>query len=275
MKTLSFPFRLSPLQWRFPPAAIFAVLLCLSSLPQYGSMAAPTVPHPEKGNPLLAPCTIYSQLLQQLPFKSDNFERWPEEYKQTVQGIVEEHFSFLQSAPQCTSASLLQPQGQLQSLASRLPTWNGSRGKTPQLKQTDIGLVLLEFLNVYECAIQERFYFLTRDAWETVYNKENESSSPSVFGASSSSKNATYGLVLEEMFNEMPVLEKELLSARDILNRTLAVIGGMNRLVALQKELQCIEGASLDIRNATALAAEAASCLPRVWNAKDPLRDLP
>ena len=259
---------------------IFLILLFASALPQSGSMAAATVPHPEKGNPLLAPCTIYSDLLKTIPFESDNFEDWPEEYRNKVQSIVEENFSFLKSSPNCSASSpedLLAPQSSLQSLASQLPTWQSARGKAPQLKQTDIGLVLLEFLNVYECAIQERFYFLTRDAWNTTY--ENSVSSAGnlggiIAGGSSSSKGTSYSLVLEETFKELPVLESELLSARDILNRTLSIISGMNRYLALDRELRCIEGASLDLRNATALAAEAATCLPRIWNAKDPLRDI-
>lgn len=251
------------------------VILIAASLPQYGAMSAPIVSHPEKENPLLSPCTIYSDLLTEIPFESDNFEDWPDEYKKKVQEVIEEHFSFLEDAPNCGAsdpALLLGPQPKLQQLANSLPTWMSARGHVPPLKQTDIGLVLLEFLNVYECAIQERYYFLTRDAWETVYNKSGESNS---MAFSSSSKGATYPLIIEEMFKEMPVLESELLSARDLLNRILTTVSGMNRLVALHKELRCIEGASMDIRNAAALAAETASCLPRIWNAKDPLRDLP
>ena len=80
-----------------------------------------------------------------------------------------------------------------------------------------------------------------------------------------------------EIFQEHAVqrgkIVEELATTRDTMHRLLSLIGGMERMRILTAELECVQRASLDARNAFGLAAETASCLPRVWDHKDPLRD--
>lgn len=274
-----FSYRLTALR-RISPFALFIVVVLAASLPQHSALSATAVTHPDKANPLLAPCTMYDDYYEDLPFESDNFDKWPEKYHETVQKIIEEHFTFMQRTVDCSAGSLealLPAQSELKGLSKKLPTWQENRGKVPPIRQTDIGPVLLEFLNVYECAMQERFYFLTVDAWDTVKKKKEEENEDSIFdisGDSSSESDISYSEVLGEMWKETMAIEHELKIARDLLNRVLAIVEGPTRLLALDAEMQCIEGASMDLRNAAALAAEASTCLPRIWNAKDPLRDI-
>ena len=86
-----------------------------------------------------------------------------------------------------------------------------------------------------------------------------------------------YGLVWKTDFSgpieQRGKIDNELLTARPALQRALIIAGGYGRLARLDKELQCIQRASLDYRNVFAVVAETSSCLPRNWGAKDPLRD--
>jgi hypothetical protein len=220
---------------------------------------------PDKDNPLLAPCSRFDARYENLPFKSKNFTDWPKEYNDKVQAIVEEHMNYTMNAS-CGAGdvnALLAPRSSLQELADKLPTWKGSN--KPPLRQSDIGLVLMEFLNMYECALKERFFFLSYDSLELKKQQMSEAGKNDAI---------TYPEITREMENGLALIRRELAVSRKTLTRTLLVIGGMNRLLPLDLDLRCIAGASMDLRNAAALAAEASACLPRVWNAKDPLRDI-
>ncbi|MDD5074371.1 MAG: hypothetical protein PHO54_00690 [Candidatus Peribacteraceae bacterium] len=279
MSFLRVPFRLS---WLLHPLGISCVLLVLclllalstpsfrasssarlaQLLPTGSSSSSVAV---DKLNPLLSPCSRYDTRFENLPFKSKNFNDWPKEYHDKVQAVVEEHLKFSSQNVRCSSGDLdsfLQPQSKLQALAQSLPTWKGPN--SPSLKQTDVGVVLMEFLNVYECALKERFFFLPLDSLQ--FLKQQSS------GRSSSAM--PHSSLLPEMEQELSIIRRELALSRKTLTRTLAIIGGMNRLLPLDLELQCMAGISMDLRNASALAAEASACLPRVWNAKDSFRDL-
>jgi len=219
----------------------------------------------DEENPLLAPCSRFDKRYENLLFKSNNFTDWPKEYHDKVQEVVEEHLKFPSKKVECSSGdfdSFLQPQPKLRQLANNLLTWNGSN--SPTLRQTDIGLVLMEYLNIYECVLKERYFFLSYDSQELMKQNMSEGENAAI----------SYPQVIREMENELSLIRGELGLARKTLTRTLAVISGMNRIIPLDLELQCMAGASMDIRNATALAAEAGACLPRIWNAKDPFRDL-
>ncbi|MDD4287012.1 MAG: hypothetical protein PHO20_05220 [Candidatus Peribacteraceae bacterium] len=217
----------------------------------------------EKENSILTPCSRFEESYAQLPFMDGNFAQWPKSYHDEAAAVIEEHIQSFVRAPECAAATgndVLPAGPKLQELAKKLPSW-----KNASASQWEMSSVLLEFLRAYECALEERLYFLHPDAF-----KELES----IAEDQGESADITLSQLIAEVSEEDRTIVKELAVARPTLNRSLAVLAGLSRLLPLHTELQCIERASIDIRNALALGAEASACLPRIWNAKDPLRDL-
>ncbi|MDD5103013.1 MAG: hypothetical protein PHX93_01285 [Candidatus Peribacteraceae bacterium] len=218
----------------------------------------------EAENSILTPCSRFTESYMQLPFGDTNFARWPKLYHETAAAVIEEHLQSFSRAPQCAAATgndVLPGGPKLQELSKKLPSW-----KSTSVSQWEMSSVLLEYLRAYECALEERLYFLHPDAMKELESK---------LEAKGESTDILLGGLIAEVAEEDRIIAQELVTARPTLNRSLAVLAGLSRLLPLHTELQCIERASIDIRNALALGAEAGSCLPRIWNAKDPLRDLP
>lgn len=219
----------------------------------------------EEENSILTPCSRFTKSYMQLPFRDGDFAEWPKSYHKTAAAVIEEHLQSFARAPKCeaTTGNDVLPAGpELKKLAGKLPGW-----KNAEVSQWEMSSVLLEFLRAYECSLQERLYFLHPDALNELESK--------LEAAGESTENIALTQLIDETSEEDRVIAMELATARPTLNRSLAVLAGLSRLLPLHTELQCIERASLDIRNALALGAEAGACLPRIWNAKDPLRDLP
>lgn len=218
----------------------------------------------EQKNPILTPCSRFTEGFSDLSFDSWNFDEWAQTYHQKVGEIVEEHLGSFSSPAKCDAATggeSLPAGPKLAELAQKLPSW-----RSRPASQTEVGSVLLEYLRAYECALEERIYFLHPDALEFLRSEMEASGS------------ASSEIYLSQIFSEASaeddVILHERATARPTLERTLATVAGLVRLLPLNGELQCIERTSLDIRNALALSAEASACLPRIWNTKDPLRDL-
>ena len=106
------------------------------------------------------------------------------------------------------------------------------------------------------------------------HSKEVELASPSGEGGESSQPPlheiniATLG---KYAFRDAQIIEDELTISRKALARTLQLISVGQGIDIIEGELTCVQRASLDIRNAFALAAEAGSCLPRTFDVKDSL----
>jgi len=241
--------------------------------------------------PVLAACTRFEgELFEDIDFQplrdtpklntANVLDEWSESYHGTVGKVIEEDLGELVSedsplrspsrSPRCTAsnyAGFLAPRSELKSLAKKLPSWKDSTNLS-RLNQLDMGTVLLEYLRMYECALVERLnllpaYILRQEAYRQW---------------------VLFGLPIPKVIIEIPILgsmdedeririRKELVTARASLLKTLTFVSGYNRLQPIDMELTCVQRASLDIRNGMALAADAASCLPRIWNAKEVLRD--
>lgn len=211
------------------------------------------------------------------PFDTDSeknplstpFAQWIDTYHDSVDRVVNAHMNAIRGAVKeqplkCTAKTLyalLQPTGPLSALAETLPPW-----KHPvylkNLSEADIGSVLLEHLRVYECALKERKKFLIQEV-QTDLDKNPDVSKP-----------VTRPQVLTQTDKEQKQINDELVAARAALNRTLTIIGSLDRLRPISLELECIQRASLDLRNAFGLAADATACLPRIWDTRGSLRDL-
>ena len=208
----------------------------------------------------LGSCAPNDDRYVQLFFRNLPFEDWPDAYHSIVNQIVEEYLNPTTDI-QCDSTELLSPDpdSALFENASKLPPWD-----TPQeqsgLTRNDVGFVLLELLRVYECALEDRENFVTLYVKEELDPSERDS--------------YTYGKEKAIAQVQRSVIDRELKIARPSLERALLILASSTRLGPLDAELQCLQRASLDLRNAFALAADASSCFPpKLWNTRDVLRD--
>ena len=81
--------------------------------------------------------------------------------------------------------------------------------------------------------------------------------------------------ILREQTIQFKKMKEEVALARPTLHRTLSLIGGIDRLRPVDSSFECLQRASLDIRNILGLTAEVTSCLPRILDTRGSLRDLP
>ncbi len=163
---------------------------------------------------------------------------------QTMKGITEQPIA-------CTAAdyaSVIPPSGALRAIGEMIPAWKNRLG---DLHESDMSSVLLEFLRVYECSMNE---YLEKFP---VMDRTNMT-----------------GTFLEQQGRIAETVRREEAVSREALVRTLGLIGGFDRLQPLNVDIECLKRASLDLRNVTGLTADVSSCLPRAWDAKGSLRDL-
>ncbi len=201
----------------------------------------------------LPPCTAEGSV-----FGGMRMAAWPEHYHRTVAAVVEAHLrrgSEVATAPLlCTAADAAwteEATEELRAMARMLPAW---RGEADRLREADFVPVLLEFLRIYECSLNE--YRNTRWALRTQTGAVER------------------GPLLQRFLEENALIERELTIAQPALERTLLVTGGIDRLRPLAYGTECLKRTSLDLRNVLGLAAETSACLPRAWDVHGSLRDL-
>lgn len=204
-------------------------------------------------------------------FATLNIDSAVDVYHSTVSRVIDAHVNDVADingqALECTAneyRGLVEPTEELRSLAQQLPEW----GPTRDLSEADLGPVLLEYLRTYECALLHRGQFLS------VYIlREDGDQTTAVDGSIGQTMNRAN--LTEEQLRQQTLIDHEIKTARPTLERTLAYLGGIDRLQPLTAELECLKRASLDLRNAMGLIAESASCMPKIWDARGSLRDLP
>jgi len=207
----------------------------------------------------LPPCSADGSGFELRPFR-----QWKQYYHDKVNKAVEAHLKTIEETTsnplQCTAESyseLVPASDELKEIAASLPGYYKDLSKLGSVTETDIGPVLLEFLRVYECSMRERQRLLPilvpKEATGAIY----------------------VGEYLESEGADIKIINEELAIARPTLERTLTIIGGYDRLRPLTLDIECIKRTSLDLRNVLGLAADASSCLPRVWDTHGSLRDLP
>ena len=205
-------------------------------------------------------------------FASLQLESMSNVYHSTVSRVIDAHLNELadiNTLPLTCTANdyrgLLKPSSALEDLANQLPEWGPSR--TATLSEADLGSVLLEYLRVYECSLLQRGQFLNvfilRE--QGTMSKQTDGTELQVMNRADLTK---------EQVKQRDIIARELETARPMLERTIAFLGGIDRLRPLTAELECLKRASLDLRNVTGLLAEASSCMPKAWDARGSLRDL-
>jgi len=218
--------------------------------------------------------------------EANEFTKWSEKYHETVGKIIEENLGEFTDVdhspmrrsmppPRCTAdtyAQFFPPRPELKAIARKLPSWENKHGinnNIDRLTQADIGTVLLEYLRMYECALIELSLLLPVET-QSEEGERNQQLFDLTFVSSTA---IDRGTLLTHFMSDRKGLLKEIALARTSLHRTLSFMSGLDQLRPIDADMTCIQQASLDIRNSLALAADASSCLPRIWNAKDPLRD--
>jgi hypothetical protein len=223
--------------------------------------------------PKLGACTYEDTDL----FRDRPFSGWIQQYHGTVGKIIEgllgtptsRHFvnrRFSAGPAQCQSTAPVPAPPGLSELAVRLEPWKGS---ADPFTRSDTTPVLLEYLRVYECSLAERSFFLPVE----IRNEELERRAllPGGLGANP----LWYTDLFRMTFEQLTTIIEEFETARPTLERALSLAGTLNLARHFSDDIECLQRASLDIRNALALSADTAACMPRIWNAKDPLRDPP
>jgi hypothetical protein len=205
----------------------------------------------------LKPCSAEGSI-----FAKTTFTDWKKTYHGSVSKAVGAHMkqaSAFASLPiKCTEddyANLLPASAELKTIARMVPQWSAG-GAADKLTETDMGTVLLEFLRVYECSMNER-----------------KASLP-IYIQRAGGAALEHGELNKKQSEEVRTMDEELTIARASLERTLALVGGYDRLRPLALDIECIKRASLDMRNVLGLAADASACLPRIWDARQSLQDL-
>lgn len=203
------------------------------------------------------------------------YDQWASTYHGTIDRIVEDFIGqpsketlALRPSPSgpamCSSGGGPEPASPLlTNIAVRLEPW--TKGSM-NLRQSDTAPVLLEYLRVYECSLIERSVSLPIEIWREESERRRLLPGGLAFPL-------FFTQILEISNQQLRDIQRELKTARPTLHRTLEWIGTINMTRSIGRDTECIQRASLDIRNAIALSADTASCLPRIWNAKDPLRD--
>lgn len=187
-------------------------------------------------------------------------ERWAELYHAAAKAAVDAHVA-RPPASACTSGTAQRPTRELAVLAARIPPWRGNAAALADLRESDMGGVLLEHLRLYECALRRAQAFIATDVAQAVGAIGAGPLNGAVFAV--------------EARRRQDLIRQELFIARATLHRALIGVSGADRLLPVTGGLACVARASLDLRNAFGLAAEASSCLLRPADARGSLRSLP
>lgn len=184
-------------------------------------------------------------------------EGWAKLYHDRVRKIVDDSLGRSEENAVCDGRSHVAASESLKSLALDLGETDAVPDGMPAL--------LIQYLERYECALVEESLIAELRAEESAsqqpVNAEDQDYAVTDLQAASQ--------------RERRAIAVELLTARPAMHRTLTYLSGRGRFDSLNGALQCLMGATLDIRNALDLAAEASACMPRIWDARTSLRTLP
>jgi hypothetical protein len=234
-----------------------------------GSLVKPT--------PILASCSATNDFfkLEYTSITRDNdvVDQWKTNFHDLMNSLTNAQLNdeLIIDCTALTIGQFLQPTGAMSEI---LNTWEPfmSDPDSQKLSRLDIGHVQLELLRQYECALLERARFAeTTIGPELVYEMFRSTFAPG--------SREQFGIKVKELADETndqrEKIVQEIGITRETVEQVVRLLNGKERTTIIKAEAQCLERASLDIRNASGLLAEATSCLPRIWNSRDVLTDLP
>lgn len=197
--------------------------------------------------------------------KPDNIVKaWSLSFHRRMNQLVEAHLKQTDSPISCDAGIRMAPSEDLKKLAERLPQWKDS-AHLENLSESDMPVVALAYLESYECTLKERDLATMATSYQSLTSPEENSSETGDAVPVSTLNDAN--------MKEQGLLQTELLLARPTVHRVLTALSGRTRLTPILNALQCLQLASIDIRNALSLAAQVASTLPRGWDVRTTLRN--
>ena len=224
---------------------------------------------PQQRYPILGPCTGFDEpdlyrvdkdeLIAASLRDEDVTDIITQRYKDRTRRLLRPEDPNAQVCSADAGSVFRPPSRDLRELAEMLPPWEDEYDKD-RLKQDDLTAVLLEHLRTYRCALAERALTLEEEVAGDLSRVSGD-------------LRVNHSVVFVEYLEEKIKMQRNFLEAERILARGVSFLGGYGRLRTLEAEITCLQRASLNARNAFALGAEASSCLPRVWDARDVLRD--
>lgn len=196
---------------------------------------------------------------------SPEYKNWEEIFEEQVKDVIDAHAKVVLGEEEeggtqpvsCTAETyreMLPASDALRTLAGKMPAFKKRKDK---ISEMDISAVLLEWLRVYQCALQEHSAFA-----ETQIAREM-----------SKIEEPTQTAIASEAKIRRAYIEGQLQRSDALIARLVVLLGGLNRLRPIVAELECLERASADIRNGLALMADASACMPKALNARTSVRD--
>jgi hypothetical protein len=191
-------------------------------------------------------------------------------YHAAVSAVVSAHMNLhTQKTDSCKETAPFKPATPaLSGLAGQLPPWQ-SEERLGTLTEQQMTGVLLEYLRVYKCSLFEydQNRFASDEIWW--YAQKNMVDDANEYLPDSNPYQDTAPVEIDLLVN------RESWLASEAMQRTVAFLGGVDRLHAGDVDFECVRRASLDLRNVLGLLSEALSCAGRALDAKSSLRDPP
>lgn len=226
--------------------------------------------------PTLGLCGIQNEKFFERKFSdvsrdNDIVDSWKESYHNLIREIIDQQLDDQYFTPVCDAenfAEFLKPTPIMQETIGEFDAWSEDP-EAANLSRLEVGLIAYEVLRSYECALFERKSYLVSQITDEIAFEKYGNSTPDPddqFTVAVMDISREYGDQYAKIMNELEV-------ARPALEQTLRLVNGKERTKILEAEIDCLQRASLDLRNVTSLAAEANSCLPRIWNSREVYRD--
>lgn len=226
--------------------------------------------------PTLGLCGIqnedfFARTFQEISRDNDIVDLWKEAYHARIDELITQQLDDQYFTPVCDAenfSEFLQPTPIMQQTIGEFDAWSEDP-EANNLSRLEIGLVTYEVLRSYECALFERKAYMISQITDEIAFEQ--------FGNSQPDPNEQFAVALSAISREYQdqyvKIMQELETARPALEQVLRIVNGKERTKILEAEIDCLQRASLDLRNVTSLAAEANSCLPRIWNSREVYRD--
>ncbi len=212
--------------------------------------------------PELPPCEANETLFPRdvlVPENTTVIDQWSALFHKRVALVIEEHIAQLKTGGACEENARIEATPALRELAADL--------EVDGVTQENMAAILLQYLGAYECALQTESFVTEPQVSADLERRIREQT-----GGRTTSVNIT---ALGNAFNQEHIdIQRQIDLSRIALHRTLVYVSGYGRLQPLGGAVQCLLGATVDIRNALDLAAEASACMPRIWNARGSLRTI-
>ena len=208
----------------------------------------------------LPACELHEKLFPRttrMPKGETVVDQWAELYHGNVRKIADEYLKQVAAGGTCDETVRTEATETLDKIAGGLGLEN--------VHQEDMAWVLLQYLAAYECSLQAESFVVEPQVEEVLRTQKKDSNEEETIDAPD---------WFRDIQHERRRIREEAQVSRRALHRFLLSVSGFGRFQPLSNALQCLVGATVDIRNNLDLAAEASACLPKAWDPNTSLRTL-